>query len=321
MIEWSAYTDTERDVQVFSLYSDTRRPTEEMLSRFDVLVVDLQDVGARYYTFVQTLALAMDSCREFNREIIVLDRPNPIGGSEVEGPVLEPEFKSFVGLHPVAVRHGMTVGELAEFFNTYCDIGSNLTVVRMEGWTRDMHFIDTDLPWVLPSPNMPLLETAFVYPGLCLLEGTNVSEGRGTTRPFEFSGAPWIHPDTLVSELRHFDLPGAIFRPAYFSPTFHKWAGHRVGGVQIHVVDRESFRPFRTGVALVMLYRRLGGADFDWKQPPYEYEMELLPFDILCGTDRVRLGIEAEKNLEEIEGSWVQDLRAFENIRKRYLLY
>jgi uncharacterized protein YbbC (DUF1343 family) len=215
----------------------------------------------------------------------------------------------------------MTIGELARFFNIHCGVESNLTVVSMKGWTRDMYFDETQLPWVLPSPNMPTLETALVYPGLCLLEGTNVSEGRGTTRPFEFSGAPWIHPGAFLAELNKLGLPGVKFRPVHFSPTFHKWGSIRIGGVQIHVIDRKAFRPFRTGVVLVALYRRLGGENFEWKPPPYEYEFELLPFDILCGTDRVRLWIESDQSLEEPESLWSQELRDFCEVRKEYLLY
>lgn len=321
MIEWDGYIDGEKRIQIYSLYGETRRPTEEMMALLDVLVVDLQDVGARYYTFIQTLALVLESCSRFDKEVIILDRPNPIGGVDVEGPVLEPGFKSFVGLYPLAVRHGMTIGELAAYFNGEFGIESKLTVVPMKGWRREMYFDDTGLPWVLPSPNMPSLETALVYPGTCLLEGTNVSEGRGTTRPFELSGAPWIDPKALVSKLSQLDLPGVIFRPIHFAPTFHKWAGEVIGGIQMHVMSREVFKPFLTGVALVALYRELGGMSFEWKQPPYEYETTLLPFDILCGTDRVRLLIESRQNLAEIEQSWREDIRAFGDTREHYLLY
>jgi len=321
MVEWDGYVDTDTGLPVFSLYGDTRRPTEEMLSLLDVLVVDLQDVGARYYTFIHTLALAMEACSQSGKELIVLDRPNPIGGISVEGTVLHPEFRSFVGLYPLPIRHGMTVGELANYFNGEFRIDCDLTVVPMEGWIRDMYFDGTRLPWVLPSPNMPCLETAIVYPGSCLLEGTNVSEGRGTTRPFEFSGAPWVDPAALVAELNRLDLSGVVFRPTHFCPTFHKWSGDLVGGVQIHVTDRRAFRPFRTGLALVSLYRRFGAERFRWKAPPYEYEYKLLPFDILCGTDQVRLLIESGEAIEEMEAAWKQELLDFCDIRKKYLLY
>ena len=321
MIEWSGYLDERTGLHVFSLYGETRRPTEEMMALVDTLVVDLQDVGARYYTYIHTLALAMDACQEFAKEMVVLDRPNPINGVQLEGTVLSEEFRSFVGLYPLAIRHGMTIGELAKYFSREFWLECPLTVVEMEGWERQMTFADTGLPWVQPSPNIPTLETAEVYPGLCLLEGTNVSEGRGTTRPFEVSGAPWIDPLELTAELEGLQLPGVRFRPLHFCPTFHKWAGHTIGGVQIHVRDPLSFKPFLTGVALVMLYRKLGGTDFSWKNPPYEYEYELLPFDILCGTDRIRLQLEAGVDLSEIEEGWKAELERFRAVREGYLLY
>jgi uncharacterized protein YbbC (DUF1343 family) len=321
MIEWEDYRDPATGLPVYSLYGKTRRPTREMLSEVDVLLFDVQDAGARYYTFIYTMALAMDACREFDKAFVVLDRPNPINGCDVEGPVLDPRFRSFVGYYPLPIRHGMTVGELATYFNTGCRIGCNLEVVPMSGWTRGMFFDDTGLPWVLPSPNLPTLDSALVSPGLCLLEGTNVSEGRGTTRPFEISGAPWAEPSRLVRRLRLADHPGVDFRPLHYIPTFHKWCGQIIGGLQIHVSDRERIRPFRLGVDLVMAYRELGKGQFRWKDAPYEYEYEKLPFDILCGTDRVRRLIEEGASLEAVEASWQADLAEFLRIRERFLLY
>jgi len=321
MIEWEDYKDPVSHLPVYSLYSETRSPTEKMLSEVDVVVVDLQDIGARYYTFISTMALAMKACQEQAKSCIVLDRPNPINGIDVEGTVLDPDFSSYVGLYPLAIRHGMTVGELALYFNTEFCIQCELHVVQMRGWTREMFFEETELPWVLPSPNMPSVDAAIVYPGMCLLEGTNVSEGRGTTRPFECSGAPWVQPFETAKRLEQMDLPGAIFRPISFTPTFHKWASQMIGGVQIHVVDRRAFQPFRTGLALLIAYREMGGNQFQWKQPPYEYEYERLPFDILCGTDEVRKQIEAEASLEQIEHSWQDPLQEFRKVRQKYLLY
>jgi uncharacterized protein YbbC (DUF1343 family) len=263
----------------------------------------------------------METCSELGKEVIVLDRPNPINGTAVEGSVLNPDFSSFVGLHPLAVRHGMTIGELAGYFNLDCGIDCRLKVVGLEGWHRDMFFDETGLPWVLPSPNMPSLETALVYPGTCLLEGTNVSEGRGTTRPFEISGAPWINPNELAKKLNQFELPGAFFRPLQFIPTFHKWAGRLIGGVQIHVCDRDKFEPFLTGLAMVKCYRELGENCFQWKDPPYEYEFTLLPFDILCGSDQIRRLLETGCSLEEIVDSWREDLASFLKNRRPHLLY
>jgi uncharacterized protein YbbC (DUF1343 family) len=321
MVEWVDYKDPVSDLPVYSLYSETRSPTEKMLSEVDVVVFDLQDIGARYYTFISTMALAMKACQEQAKSCIVLDRPNPINGIDVEGTVLDPGFSSYVGLYPLAIRHGMTVGELALYFNTEFGIQCELHVVQMGGWKREMFFEETKLPWVLPSPNMPSVDAAIVYPGLCLLEGTNLSEGRGTTRPFEFSGAPWVRPFEAAKRLEQMDLPGAVFRPISFTPTFHKWASQMIGGIQIHVVDRRAFQPFRTGLALLIAYRKMGGDQFQWKKPPYEYEYEKLPFDILCGTDEVRKQIEAEASLEEMEHSWQDQLQKFRKVRQKYLLY
>jgi uncharacterized protein YbbC (DUF1343 family) len=321
MIEWQDYRDPLTRLPVFSLYGPTRVPTESMLSEVDLLVFDVQDVGARYYTFIYTMALAMEACGRLGKRFIVLDRPNPVNGRDVEGPILDPEFTSFVGLYPLPVRHGMTVGELALYFNSEFQLGCDLEVVKMEGWQRRMYFEETGLPWVLPSPNIPTPDTAMVYPGLCLLEGTNVSEGRGTTRPFELSGAPWIEPSRMAKILSEMQLPGAIFRPVHFIPTFHKWNGQIIGGVQIHVTSRDSFRPFLTGLSLVKLYRDLGGSRFAWNEPPYEYEFEKLPFDILCGTDRIRKRLEAGAPVPEIAHSWQDELKDFRPRREKYLLY
>ena len=321
MIEWSGFRDPATGLPVHSLYGRVRRPDEEMLRDVDALLFDLQDVGARYYTYIYTMALAMQTCADLGKTFLVLDRPNPVGGLEVEGNVVESSFTSFVGLFPLAVRHGMTVGEIALYFNAEVDLGCDLQVVPMRGWRRSDLFADTGLPWVLPSPNVPTPETAMVYSGMCLLEGTNVSEGRGTTRPFELSGAPWVDSRQLVDRLSAQDLPGAVLRPHSFIPTFHKWHGELVSGVQIHVTDPKSFRPFRTGLALLMAYRESGGERFQWKPPPYEYEFEKLPIDILCGTDRIRRSIESGASLGEIEESWSGQLAAFRERRQAYLLY
>ncbi len=321
MIEWEGARDRRTGVPVHSLYGEFRKPTAEMLSEIDVLVCDLQDVGARYYTYIWTLTLCLEACAALQKHVLVLDRPNPIGGHLIEGPVLDRGFRSFVGLHPLPIRHGLTVGEVAGYLNVESGLGCDLEVLRLSGWTRNQFFEETGLPWVLPSPNIPTPETAVVYPGLCLLEGTNVSEGRGTTRPFEISGAPWVDPDRLVEALRAHKLPGVIFRPNRFVPTFHKWAGRTIGGVQIHVTDREKYLPFRTGLALVAEYRSQAPKEFEWNAPPYEYEDELLPFDILCGTDRIRRALETGESLRSIENLWSDELATFSAKRKRHLLY
>ncbi|MDA8432819.1 MAG: DUF1343 domain-containing protein [Nitrospiraceae bacterium] len=321
MIEWEGFRDALTGLPVHSLYGKTRRPTPDMLRGIDALVVDLQDVGARYYTFIWTMALAMEACREAGKAMVVLDRPNPIGGRAVEGPVLDPEYSSFVGLHPLPVRHGMTMGEIALYLASFY-AGISLDVIRMTGWDRGMWFEDTGLPWVLPSPNMPTVDTALVYPGTCLLEGTNVSEGRGTTRPFEIFGAPFIDPDRLAGRLKEFDLEGVVFRPLYFLPTFQKHAGIPCGGAQIHVTDRKRFKPFKAGVAILKAIVDLYPIDFKYKKPPYEYEERLLPIDILAGTDRLRKDIETGKSIEEMVAWWNEELAVFNRqIRKKTLIY
>jgi uncharacterized protein YbbC (DUF1343 family) len=254
-----------------------------MLEGVDVLLVDLQDVGSRYYTFVWTLYLSMRACERCGIAVVVLDRPNPINGMTIEGPVLDPNYQSFVGMHPIPVRHGRTIGELAQQFRDETFSNCDLFVLPMKNWERGMWFDQTDLPWVMPSPNLPTLDTATVYPGMCLLEGTNISEGRGTTRPFEIFGAPFIHAEKLCAELNGLKLPGVIFRENYFQPTFQKFAGQLCAGAQLHVVDRDSFQPFKTGIEIIRAIRSLYPAEFEWKQPPYEYETEKLPIEVLLG--------------------------------------
>lgn len=321
MVEWEDFRDPATGLPVYSLYGRVRKPTPAMLENIDVLAIDLQDVGARYYTFIWTLDLCMEACREAGKAVVVLDRPNPIGGSLTEGPVLQPGFRSFVGLKPLPVRHGMTIGEIGHYLEDAFHQRVHYRVVPMEGWKRKQLFDSTGLPWVLPSPNMPTLDTALVYPGMCLLEGTNLSEGRGTTRPFEIFGAPFIHAETIVERLREFRLPGVLFRPMSFQPTFQKHAGLLCGGAQIHVTDREKFKPFLTAVAVLKAVHNTWPRDFAWKQPPYEYEEFKMPIDILAGSERLRKDIESWKDIREMEAWWKDELKEFEKVRKKYLLY
>jgi len=283
MIEWKSYEHPRLGIPVFSLYGEQREPTADMVCGLDALVVDLQDIGSRFYTFIWTLYLCMRACEKFDVDVVVLDRPNPINGVTTEGPVLDPNYKSFVGMHPISVRHGRTIGELAQQFREEAFPKCRLSILPMKNWEREMWFDQTGLPWVMPSPNMPTLDTATVYPGMCLLEGTNVSEGRGTTRPFEVFGAPFIDTDALCRELNDLKLRSVFFRENYFQPTFQKFVGERCGGAQIHVLDRERFRPFETGVEIIRRIRKLYPDSFAWKQPPYEYEREKLPIEILLG--------------------------------------
>jgi uncharacterized protein YbbC (DUF1343 family) len=321
MIEWEGSMDPRLGVPVHSLYGAHRKPTEQMLEGIEALVIDLPDVGARYYTFVWTAKLCLEACADRGIGVFVLDRPNPVGGDAIEGTVLDPRYSSFVGLSPIAMRHGMTMGELLSMIRTREVPGAALTVIPLEGWRRGSYFDETGLPWVMPSPNLPILDSAIVYPGFCLLEGTNLSEGRGTTRPFEIFGAPFIDPYRLVEELRKEDLPGVHFRPVCFEPTFQKHAGSICQGAQMHVTDRRAFRPVLTAVALLKTVMRLYPDHFRWKEPPYEYEAVLLPFDILAGTDRLRRQIEEDRSLEEIRQSWSGELSGFDAIRREFLLY
>jgi uncharacterized protein YbbC (DUF1343 family) len=321
MIETPHGEDPARRVPVYSLYSETREPTAEMLKGLDVLVIDLQDIGARIYTYIYTMANCLRACARHGVPVIVCDRPNPIGGEDVEGAMLVRGFESFVGQFPIPMRHGMTIGELARLFNETFGLGAQLEVVRMEGWRRTMYWDATALPWVMPSPNIPTLDSATVYPGTVLFEGTMLSEGRGTTRPFELLGAPWIDAERFAAAMNALGLPGIVCRPAVFEPTFQKHAKQACGGCQVHVVDRQAFRPVLPGVALIDLFRRSNPETFAWRQPPYEYEREKMPFDILAGSDVLRRQIESEVPLAEIAESWREDETAFERLRKPYLLY
>jgi uncharacterized protein YbbC (DUF1343 family) len=317
-------TDPYSGLRVYSLYGDSvdsLKPTEEQLQGLDALVIDLQDVGSRYYTFQATMLLCLEVASQKRMRIVVLDRPNPLGGAVLEGPLLQPGYESFVGLHPMITRHGMTIGELARMYQFERGFRGELEVVPCEGWRRDMDFGQTGLPWVLPSPNMPTLETAFVYPGQCLLEGTNLSEGRGTTRPFELCGAPWIDPWKLCQRLRDEAWPGVQFRPAWFRPTFQKFAGQTCAGVQLHVTDREAFQPIRTGVAVLAALRDLSGEAFDWRRQPYEFVKDRPAIDLLFGSDRERQALEAGATAREIGHTWVAEEEAFARRRRPYLLY
>lgn len=323
-----AHVEDSRDpmthLPVHSLYGKSREalePPEDLLKGLDALVIDLQDIGSRYYTFIYTMALCMKVAAPLGIEVIVLDRPNPIDGTHLEGNLREEGYESFVGLFPLPTRHGMTAGELARYFNSRFELGCELTVVPMRGWRRSMWWGDTSLPWVIPSPNMPTVFTATVYPGMCLVEGTNLSEGRGTTHPFEFFGAPWLDPFRLAERLNHLDLPGIRFRPHYFLPTFQKHAGKVCGGVELHVTDRNIFEPYRTGLWCIKVARDLEPEKFDWRQEPYEFVSDRLAIDLLAGTPRFRQIVEQGEDLEAWIQEWEESLRDFARAREEFLLY
>jgi uncharacterized protein YbbC (DUF1343 family) len=322
MVEWEGFHDANTGIPVFSLYGHTRKPAPAMLKDIDVMVIDVQDVGSRYYTFIWTMELCMQACLEMDKSTVILDRPNPIGGHITEGPVLDMAYASFVGQRPLPVRHGMTIGEIGNYLRNEFYPSLDFHVILMQGWKRKMWFDETGLTWIMPSPNMPTLDTAIGYPGMCLLEGTNLSEGRGTTRPFEIFGAPFIEPDMLVKKLKELKLPGIVFRLMYFQPTFQKHAGKLCGGAQIHVINRERFKPFKTGTAILKAIHDLYPQDFVWKQPPYEYETKNLPIDILAGTDKLRKDIEKGVSLNQMEEWWEEQRLQFQiKLRKKYLLY
>ncbi len=308
-------------IPIFSLYSNTRKPTKEMLAEVDTILVDIQDVGTRVYTFATTVLRLMEAAADADKRVIILDRPNPINGMEVEGNLLDPGYASFVGPHPIPMRHGMTVGELMMLYNEVHSVGCRVDVVRTGGWDRRDYFEATGLPWVLPSPNIPTVETAVVYPGQVMLEGTNLSEGRGTTRPFEIFGAPYIDPVELVEALEPAALEGAILRAAQFRPTFNKWSGETCRGFQIHVTDRKAFRPYRFGLAMLSAVLKLYPKEFRWSDPPYEYEYDKLPIDVILGDPRVRRDLEAGRSVLDMERSWQTDLDEFRSVRSRFLLY
>ncbi len=321
MIETDHAIDSVTGLPIYSLYSETREPTAEMLKDLDVLVFDMQDVGCRIYTFAYTMANSMAAARKFGKKVIVCDRPNPINGRQVAGNVLEPQQASFVGLFPIPTRHGMTLGELARLFNQQFGLGCELEVITMDNWDRDCWQDETDAPWVMPSPNIPTLDSATVFPGTVHFEGTQISEGRGTTRPFELIGAPYIPPEEYAAQLNGLSLPGVYFRSCMFRPTFQKHGNVTCGGVQIHVLDRDKFEPVTTGLSMVKVAYELCTEEFRWKDPPYEYVYDRNPFDVIAGTSRIRETIERGGSVEEMSEDWRSGLEEFKRLRDAHLLY
>ncbi len=310
----NTYPDKKTGLPVYSLYGKTKKPTADMLANIDMLVFDIQDVGARPYTYIYTMAYAMESCREMGKQFVVLDRPNPVGGVEVEGGVIKKGYESFIGLYPIPSRHGLTIGELAKLFNTEYGIDCDLTVIEMSGWRRDMLFIETGLPWIMTSPNIPTPDTALVYSGIGLFGGTNISDGVGTTRPFDFVGAPWIDADDLAGRVNKANLPGVVFRPAYFTPRFGDLAGENCGGVQLHVTDRKTFRPLKTGLTLLYVIKEIDEERFKFKTNAQKHYM----IDWITGDNALSSG---KYSLAELLTIWEDEAKQFKAIAKKYYIY
>ena len=313
----SDYVDEKTGITVCTLYGDKKIPTEEMLSDIDIFVLDIQDVGSRLYTYIYSMSYVMKACGKYGKSVVVMDRPNPVGGIKVEGGYIEPECLSFVGLHPIPYRYGLTIGETARLFRGEFGVECDLTVIPMEGWSRDKYYDQTGLPWVMPSPNMPTLDTAIVYDATCLYEGTNISEGRGTTKPFELVGAPFIKADALADAMNKLNLPGVIFRPAHFTPTFSKHAGELCGGVQLHVTDRDVFEPVKTGLFLLKEVKTQSAENFEYL-PSLSAKIRPM-IDLNTGSDYIRTHDDFEPL--KIYEKWQKESMEFSKRKEKYHLY
>lgn len=315
----STYRDALTNLPVHSLYGATRKPTPEMLQDLDVIIIDLQDGGVRFYTYLATITNILNAASEQDKSVIILDRPAPITASRIEGPVLDPDFTSFVGPYPIPIRYGMTIGEISFLINEHFEIGCDLTVVSMENWVRDQWFDETDIPFIPSSPNLPTLTSMIAYPGTCLIEGTNMSEGRGTTKPFEYIGAPWINAESLADTLNDLGLAGVRFRPVYFVPTFSKYQGELCAGVHVFITDRDRFQPITTILHLIKIVKTTYPTEFMWRQPWDSGKRN--PIDLLCGGNAVREHLNANSPITELEAAWQGELQAFSQLRAKYLLY
>jgi uncharacterized protein YbbC (DUF1343 family) len=321
MVETEDYVDPALHIPAISLYGKKTDRLSHFLDTIDLLVIDLQDVGTRVYTFISTMLFCLKEAAKAGKRVLLLDRPNPLGGVIAEGNLLRPEFYSLVGPFALPMRHGMTMGELANLFRDVFQIDCELTVLPLKGWFRHMLWKDTGLRWVMPSPNMPLSETAQVYPGQVIWEGTNISEGRGTCRPFEIFGAPFTNPFVIKKQLASEDMEGCYLQEYYFRPTFNKWKNERCGGFMIHVIDPITYRPYRTSLALLTIIKKTYGDEFTWRKPPYEYDFERFPIDLILGDASIRLALEEGKESKELIADYIQELEGFLEFRKPYLIY
>jgi uncharacterized protein YbbC (DUF1343 family) len=320
MIESGHMKDRTTGLPLFSLYGETRKPDEAMFAGLDVLLIDLQDVGTRVYTFIHTMAYCLEAAARFGKKVVILDRPNPLGGELIEGNPVEDGYRSFVGLYPIPMRHGLTMGELARLFNEHFGINADLEVITMTGWRREMYFDETGLPWLFPSPNMPTLATALVYPGQVIWEGTSLSEGRGTCLPFELFGAPYLEHRRFLTAVEH-ALDGAVLRPVAFEPTSNKYCGRLCNGFQLLVTDRRAFRPYRVALSMLRAMLDLYPDRFVYKEPPYEYEYEKLPLDMILGSRALREALEAGEKVADLEKGWQPEVARFDRLRRNFFLY
>ncbi len=320
MIESDHFIEPELKIPVYSLYNESRIPTKDMFKKIDVLIIDIQDVGTRVYTFIYTISYCLEVAASMNKKVIILDRPNPIGGNQIEGNVLLQDVSSFVGRFPIPMRHGLTIGEISSYFNTEFGIGSDLSIIPMKGWQRNMYWQDTNLSWVMPSPNLPTAQSCMVYPGQVIFEGTNISEGRGTTLPFEQFGAPFLDTKIIKSEADK-QITGAVLRPVSFQPTSGKWQGEVCNGFQIHVTNKESYSPYHVSLVILQLIIKYHGDAFKFKEPPYEYEFEKLPLDLILGSKALRKEIAGQSKIETLTEDWQETLLKYKLLVKKYYLY
>ncbi|WP_457552446.1 exo-beta-N-acetylmuramidase NamZ family protein [Desulfobacula sp.] len=320
MIESDHFLEPQLNIPVYSLYNDTRIPTKKMFDQIDVLLVDIQDVGTRVYTFIYTVSYCLEVAARLKKKVIILDRPNPIGGTQVEGNILSKDYASFVGRFPVPMRHGLTIGEISQFFNQEFHIECDLTVIPMKGWRRQMYWQDTCLPWIPPSPNLPTPQSCMVYPGQVIFEGTNISEGRGTTLPFEQFGAPFLDTKKIKAQADEM-IKGAFYRPVNFEPTSGKWKGNLCKGFQIHITSKEEFKPYLSSLILMQLIIKNHKNKFKFKEPPYEYEFKQMPIDLILGSKTLRKKLTALEDLIALSNQWSKELKKFKSISGKYHLY
>ncbi len=321
MVETAHARDESLNIPILSLYSDTREPRPDMFELIDMLIIDLQDVGTRVYTFASTMLNCLRAAAKQGKKVLVLDRPNPLGGEVVEGNLLRSGLYSFVGPYSLPMRHGLTMGEMARVFNNEFGLDCELEIMPMEGWRREMLWHETGLRWIMPSPNMPFPETALVYPGQVIWEGTNLSEGRGTCRPFEIFGAPFVDTRAVKQELEPEFIEGCYLQEYLFRPTFHKWVGRICRGFMIHVLDPHIYQPYLTSIALLRAVMEIHRDDFEWKRPPYEYENKKKPIDIIMGDSSLRHDLRVGVPLSIIKEKWQADLASFVSWRRAYLIY